>query len=258
MTPVRRIRQLRYITARTIAIHPIIQREIIPAWVDYLIENFDIDAMGTLICVLGTDGHIYVIDGQHRLSALMALGYEEFEVPCEVREDNVSQERLAEIWRTLQKRRPASPYADWEMGVKANVQWCLDVKRSADAAGVAVRGSQQKGAASCIRKMQKVVEAEYGCECLTAALRALRRAYGGIAIGFDGILVAGISKVFIDNDEVDDDHLVEVLSKYPGGAAGLIGRARGLADEQPGTLGDHVAAIVKTKYNVRRTKNALA
>jgi hypothetical protein len=68
----------------------------------------------------------------------------------------------------------------------------------------------------------------------------------------------GIGSVFIRyGDAVDTADLTKKLAGYPGGAAHVLGDARGLKQYHGGSVATNVAEVVVSLYNRQRRSRAL-
>ena len=84
--------------------------------------------------------------------------------------------------------------------------------------------------------IKKLYEKDEGAT-LARTIDTLLQAWGSTAAAVEGKLVEGLGLVFGRfNGEVDQAALVKKLAKYPGGAHGLLGNAKGLRDLRKATL----------------------
>jgi len=78
---VERKTRLHWVPIPLMRVSPLAQRDLSQARVDELAACFDVEQLGTPV-VSHRDGYFYVIDGQHRIEALKALGYGGRQVQC--------------------------------------------------------------------------------------------------------------------------------------------------------------------------------
>ena len=83
------------------------QRVIRPAWIAYLVANWDDDLAVTFL-VSHRDGRYFVVDGQHRMLALRERGDTEVRVACVIFEGLVTAEEAKRFRRTQQDRKSLS------------------------------------------------------------------------------------------------------------------------------------------------------
>jgi hypothetical protein len=80
-TKVERVARLRWVPIPKMRVSPVAQRQVNQARVDYIAANFDPEQIGTPT-VSERDGAFFVIDGQHRIEALKAIGWGDQSVQC--------------------------------------------------------------------------------------------------------------------------------------------------------------------------------
>lgn len=132
-------------------------------------------------------GDIYaVIDGQHRATAALSLGYEK--VPCAI--VDARSEDAAAIFAAINGDVTAmTPLALFKAARAAGVGWALAVDRACRAAGVTpliypVPASKQKPLMTMSVATMKTVVERHGEKVLAAALLCLSRANGAELPGF--------------------------------------------------------------------------
>lgn len=96
-----------------IQVVPALQRQILDARVVEIVNNFDKKCLGRILCNY-RDGKYYIIDGQHRLTALARLGYKEIE--CDVYFD-LTPEEEAKIYRFLASTKPHTPFEKFKADI---------------------------------------------------------------------------------------------------------------------------------------------
>jgi hypothetical protein len=90
------------------------------------------------------------------------------------------------------------------------------------------------------------------------AIAAITTAWGHDRSGVHQFIVGGLGSVFARyGAEIDSGGLIDRLAKFPGGAANLVGKARGLRELRGGTGPAAVAELVVMEYNRHRKTRAL-
>ena len=103
--------------ARELEIHPHAQRKINQAKLKEMRENFDLDAVGVIHAVqqmVKGKLHTYVVDGQHRVKNLLALGLGEWLVEVVVHSDVTDDARAAQLFLELNNRASVSAYSKFQ------------------------------------------------------------------------------------------------------------------------------------------------
>lgn len=240
--------------------HPRAQREINHGYLKRLMDSFDLDAVGTIHAVQykigGKDG-TWVVDGQHRVLALVQLGFGEWMLDVMVHLDAKTDERASELFLHLNKRLTVAPYDRFINEVVAGDDAAVGVNDIAKKFGLVVARQSGGGLLACPATLKKAYRFDDG-KSLTRALEILTGAYGKQASALEGKIIEGaaiLSK--INSGNLDDAALIKKLAKYPGGASALFGDAKGRMKFHKGSLARSIAAIMVDTYNNGRRSDRL-
>src|SRR5690606_15270957 len=99
------------VRADTLAVHPYAQRDLVPSKLKKLMTDLDLDAIGVLHAVeypIRGQAKLWVIDGQHRLHALLEHGFGEWEVEVKIHVDVDNDARASQLFLKLNDRSPVS------------------------------------------------------------------------------------------------------------------------------------------------------
>lgn len=127
-----------------------------------------------------------IIDGQHRCTAALALGYDR--VPCMI--VHASDEEAARIFATVNGNvTPMQPLAIYKAALAGNEEWALTLKAAADRAGVTVltypvAKAQQKPFQTMAVGACKESVLRHGGEAMGAALQLIAASEGAEQPGF--------------------------------------------------------------------------
>lgn len=233
------------------------QRELVPARVRSIVNDFDFDALGVLI-VSYRDGRYYVIDGQHRHAALMELGLGEWEVTCKVYEGLTDSDEAAIFVEANNTRKP-SAYDIFKASLRARDPECVGVTAIVERNGLEIAAYGRDGTVTCVTTLRQIYRAAPFGVLLDKTLGVAVDAFGVRSVAVEGHVLAGISIVLKTyEDKIDRPTLVQKLSKAPGGASGLVGRARTLREMRSASLDRLVAAVIVAEYNKGRRSGMLA
>lgn len=241
--------------ARDLRIHPHAQRDIIPSQLKKLVDNMDLDLIGTVHAVEqainGKQG-VWVVDGQHRIMALMELGLGDWICDVEIHTDAKEEKRAAELFLGLNSRIPVTPYMRFRNELVAERPEAIGVRNIADTFGIRIAGRTGDGCMCCVSSLKGIFRIDSG-KTLTSALRILTEAWGTKANALEGKVLEGIALVSRRYDgKLEIPKLITSLSKYPGGAAGVLGQARGLRITSSAPVGRCVAQVIVSRYNQGR------
>lgn len=248
------------VRADSLAIHPTAQRELVPSKLRKLMAELDLDAIGVLHAVeypIKKELKMWVIDGQHRLRALLDHGLGEWVVEVKVHLDANDDARASALFLKLNDRAPVSPFDKWMNELKAKSEAAINATGIAMKHGLTV--SRQSGDAkiACVTTLKKLYSVDGGVT-LDKTLDVICEAWGTKASAMEGKLIEGVGQVFAKyNGTIEQPAMVKKLAKYSGGASGLLGDARGLMEYRRATLARCVAERVVETYNLGRRAGKL-
>lgn len=239
-----------------------IQREAIQAWVRKLSRNFRREAIGVIYVSKRQDGTLAMLDGQHRVLALIEMGQGEQPVDCLVYE-GLSVDQEAELFLRFNDRRGVAATDKFRVGVAAGREDCVAIASILDELHLQIAGAPMTNGnapISCPAAMLSIYNRSGergGDAALRCALRCAITAFGTDGAALDGRIVGGLGELFLANAWVESDKLAERLAKFPGGASGLIGKAKGRYEFESASMSKCVARIAADAYNSRRTKHRI-
>lgn len=248
------------VEAKNLAIHPTAQRLISTDHLRKLREKFDLDAIGVIHAVeyeINGVTQLWVVDGQHRLRILMDEGFGDWVVTVLVHLDIKDEAGSCDKFLELNFKKPVSAYDKFEkanLAKHANETGVTKVLRDHQ---LVTSRSASDGAVCCVTALTKLYKADEGVT-LRATLDTIMAAWGRTTAACEGKLIEGMGIVFQTyNGSIDRPALVKKLSKYPGGASGLLGDAKGLRQYRRVSLARCVAERVVDLYNTNRRSGKL-
>jgi hypothetical protein len=245
------------VEARSLRIHPIAQREVVPSKLKKLIAELDLDAIGVLHAVeyeIPGHGHgIWIIDGQHRWRALMHHGFGEWVVEVKIHLDVTDDARASELFLKLNDRAVVSPYDKFQNEVSAGYPAAVKIVDILHRRGLKVARTIGDGNVCCVTALKNLFRTNNDGKTLELALDSIIAAWGTRAAALEGKLIEGIGLVYSAyNGSIDQAGMAKKLAKYPGGPSALLGDAKGLMPIHKATLSHCVADIVIARYNSGR------
>jgi hypothetical protein len=246
-----------YIAAEDLKPHPSAQRRLSPAQVKRIMNDLDLDAIGT-IHVVEIDDQTWIVDGQHRWSALMRHGFGDWKVRCEIHEDATDHARASALFLRLNNRALVGVFDRWQNEVQAGDPIAVGAKKVAESFGLRVALQKGDGIIACVAALKRIYAIDDGAT-LKDVLGILADAYGLTSDATEGKLLDGLAVVSSKfNGTLDRPTLTKKLAKYPGGAPSLIGDAKGLLRMRRCSMANAIAEVVIETYNVgRRSENRL-
>lgn len=241
---------------RNLTLDPRAQRAVVGPQLKRLVKNFDLDKVG-ILTVSVRDGIPYVVDGQHRWRAAVEKGLGDTKVKCEVFRD-LSLEQEAALFLSRNDAALVSAIDKFRVGLTKKDQDCLGVKAILDDYGCEVGTKAAYGCVSCPDTVLRIYRGDNGV-LLREVLDTVTNSWGTGGDALEHTVLKGTSQVLSRyNGEIDRAQLVKKLAKYPGGASGLIGNARGLSRMKPGLSVTKAAAeSILDTYNKGRRSGAL-
>lgn len=255
MKPVSKNQVIRKLQVRDLKIHPYAQREIVQAGLKDLIDNLDLNSIGTIHAVEykidGVNG-VWVVDGQTRLTALRHHGFDEWVVDVVIHTDIKDHAGSARLFLRLNNTRTVSNYWKYVRELTAGFPEACGVDTVLRSLKLKVEQSTSDGTVSAVKSLKMIWSWDYG-RTLRCGLESILEAWGDRAAALEGKVIEGVSRVICSYDgKIDRPALIKILSKYRGGPSGLLGTAKTYMDTHKCSMGRAVANCVILEYNNRR------
>jgi hypothetical protein len=248
------------VEAQTLRVHPFAQRDIVPSKLKKLMAELDLDAIGVLHAVeyeINGQAAKWIIDGQHRWRALIGHGLGEWLVEVKIHLDVTDDARASALFLKLNDRAAVSPFGKFANEVKAGVPEAVGVIQLVHARNLKATNASGDGQVRCVTALKRVYGLDGG-KALALTLETIIGAWGRTESAMDGKIIEGVGLVHSTyNGSIDLPALSKKLAKYPGGASGLLGDAKGLRQFRKASLPRCVAETVIEAYNVGRKTGKL-
>jgi len=216
-----RAARLRWVSIEQMKVNPLAQREINSARVDRLANEFDLEQMG-FPTVSMRDGSYFIIDGQHRIEALRAIGFGDESVQCQTY-DGLSEHEEAEMFLKLNDYLAIPAIPKYRAALTAGRPAESDIDRILRSCGLVVSKDKLPGAVQAVGTLRRVY-ARSGPKVLGRTLRLIRDAYGDS--GMEAGVIDGVGLLCQRyNGELDESVALDKLSRANGGVNGLLGKA---------------------------------
>lgn len=244
-------------------IDPAAQRKMSMPWVRAHVDAFDVDQLGYIVVNEREDGKLYVVDGQHRVELMRAVGWGDQRIHAEVFH-GLTQKEEAELFNARNDRRAVRKFDHFRISVTAGDQMSCDITRVVSECGLAISDQQTDGSISAVDKLEKIyngagiTSSREGRPALSRTLSVIKHAWGTSPAGFNGALIHGIGLVQLRyNGAIDQKALSTKLAPLKGGAPGLLGNARALREMTGRPVHHCVASLVVDIYNKGRRTGKL-
>lgn len=236
-----------------------IQRAVRPAHLTRIRRRLDLDALGVVIVSRRNDGRLAVLDGQHRVRALIDEGLGDYKVTCKVFE-GLSLPEEAGLFRRLNTTSKTSALEDLEKAVLEGEPEAVAIGKLLKRNGYRLTRAPGAGTIACAVALRKVYGTKgNGPAALGFALHVATQAWGAHSDSVDGSIVQGLGGFYSAfGEEIDRKALINKLAKHKGGAPGFLGQSKALADLEHLTVHRAVSRRAHGLYNKgRRESNQL-
>lgn len=242
---VERTGRRQWVRITNMEVSPLAQRDYKQYRVDHLVANFDPEQIGTPV-VNHRDGKYFIIDGQHRVATLKAVGWGDQSVECEVYQDLTEAEE-AEMFLKRNDTLSVTAFDRFRIGVRAGRHPEIDVDKIIRDQGLRVARSGP-GAIKAPATLVKVYNS-HGGQVLTAAISVAYAAYNDL--GLESRVIHGLSLMLsrYKNGLVDLDRLALQLGQLHLGVDGLIQAAWKIREKSGTAFTVAVAAAAVDAYN---------
>lgn len=245
---------IRAIEISDMRINPQAQRELNQAHVDYLLANFDAEALGIPLVSEHKEGGVTyynVVEGHHRVTMLKQKFGADTLVNCQVR-TGLTTPKEAGLFRDTNKRLNVAAIADYRAAVTQGSPAECHVERILRKLDMVITADKIEGGIRAVGTVMRVY-GRSGGPTLERTLRIIRDAYG--TPGLEAPIIDGIG-YFVDRygEEVKDHEVIEKLSRVHGGSSGLLGAATKLRLSTGNAKAHCLAAAAVTVVNRGRPK----
>lgn len=220
-------------------------------------SEFSWDKFGTPVVAIRTDGdgRMYVVDGQHRITAAREKGLEHEEIIVDARY-GLTEAEEAELFLGLNDKTNPTPLDKYLAGLVAGDPTILAIDEIVASLGLKVTYSGSTGTVRAVQALRKVYIKSP--DALRAALTTIVNAWGLDTVNFERSVLEGVGLVFADHaDIVTVRELSEKLAARPGRGGGLLGDARSRQGMYGGTVAKSVAATIALEWNKGRRSRRL-
>lgn len=255
--------QFKMVSVADLCIDPDAQRKLSLTWVKAHVDEFDVDQLGYIVVNVREDGAMFTIDGQHRVELMRAVGWGDQKIHAEVFTGLTLAEE-AELFNARNDRRAVRSFDRFRIAAVAGSPVECNIARIVQKRGMAISDQARDGNVAAVASLLKIYNGAglrsqtEGAHALDRTLAALTQCFGKNASAFSAKIIEGMGMVQLRyNGAIDQKALVTKLATFKGGAAGLLGIARALADMNGRPVHHSVAATIVDQYNKGRRTGQL-
>lgn len=238
--------------AKDLMIHPYAQRELVPSKLKSLTKSLDLDAIGIIHavdCNIGGVDGVWVIDGQHRVKALMEVGFGDWLVDCVIHADAADEQKSCDLFLKLNDRAAVYAYDKFMAEVRAGHASAVGATAVVESKGLAIGRTSAAKTITAVMCLKKAWALDNGIS-LARALEAMIQAWGTSAHCMEGKVIEAISTIFHRyGQKIDGASFVQKMAKFPGGPARVVGVAKGHMEVHRVSLARAIANTLIDAYN---------
>jgi len=242
------------LSVASLIVDPEVQRVLDQARVKAIADAFNPDALGTIEVSRRSNGSYHIIDGQHRAAAVRLVLGDDAKVLCRVF-SGLSLSEEAEMFRLFNNTKRPQAFDIFRTRIIEGDPVAVNIRRILLTSGWTLGLGNPPGFAA-VASAERIFRVDP--VALERSIMTVTRAWGYSEHSNDSRVIEGIGRVFVRyGPAIALDELIDRLAKFPGGAAGLLGKARGLSEMLHGPVIGAVAEIVVETYNKGRKTRAL-
>lgn len=251
------------VSVQELHVDPDAQRGLTPGWVKARVATFDVDQLGYIVVNKRENGKLYIVDGQHRVELMRAVGWGDQKIHAEVF-SGMSQAEEAELFIARNDRKSVSRYDKFRVSVTAGEPVACQIDKIVRDHGLVISDQAKDGHVNAVDALERVYRGggiasqQEGSVALAAALKVLLQAWGKQTSSVNGRVIQAIGMVQLRyNGAIDQKALTQKLAPFPGGAPSLLGKGRSMQELRGRPLHHCIASIIVDIYNKGRSVGKL-
>lgn len=235
-----------------------VQRPLDGVRVAAITADFEREGLGVIHVSKRADGTFHIVDGQHRIAALRALGRVDVPIPC-VMYEGLSRAEEAAMFRRLNNTRQIQVLDRFRVRIVEGDPIACEISDILKSHGWVVAKSGARGSFFAVSALEKVYRAKDGGDAATCdmLIKVATEAWGHDSNALRAEIVSGLGVLLRRHPHMEVVKLVTEMARHEGGPLGLIGQARQLHSIRSGRISDAMAEILVNRYNNRRKINRL-
>lgn len=246
------------VSIQDLHVDPDAQRKLTPGWVKARVSMFDVDQLGYIVVNKRPNGKMYIVDGQHRVELMRAVGWGDQKIHAEVF-NGMSQAQEAELFIARNDRKSVSRFDKFRVSVTAGEPVACSIEKIVRDHGLVISDQAKDGHVNAVDALERVylgcgiASQQEGAIALAAALKVVIQAWGKQPSSVNGRVIQALGMVQLRyNGGIDQKALTQKLAPFPGGAPSLLGKGRSMQELRGRPLHHCIASIVVDLYNKGR------
>lgn len=272
--------ELRLVPIGSIGVDYNYQRQLDAGRVSAMAADFDLDTVASIRVNVRNNGAMYVIDGQHRLAALKALGFGDKDKVEVLVHHGMTPQEEAKAFATHNRARAVNVMAMWHARSAAKDPTVTEINQILQVNGLQIRYGTGPGHIQCPaviesiftskslatknafhsglatrgRSVQRAKSGIRNTELLQSVLAAVVGGWGRDAENFQGVVMNAVASV-LTYSNLGVEEVASTLRGYEGGVIRLVadGRMYSRAHGVRSHVG--VAIAISTAYNKHKRED---
>jgi hypothetical protein len=214
-------------------------------------DNFEPAALNVVSLSRRKNGVLVCLDGQHRLKAAVANGYDD-PIHAAVFE-GLTMQQEAKLFRLLNNTTKVGAMALFNVAVTEKQPQAIAIQAILDRHGLVMNN----GDFAAISTARKIVEV-HGVQALDWSLQVILTTWGKGKQTLDGRVLEALAMLYTRSHEIiDTESLTEKMTQVPQGLHGLLGKARTVRELKRGRIQVCLVEVLIGLYNSGKRKNLL-
>lgn len=253
---IKRDAQIRTVKLGELRVSPTSQRDLNPSKWKQILNHLSMEDIGTFTLSY-RDGFYWVIDGQHRFTALREYfgeGWEEWEVEawCYF---GLTEAQEAEKFLVFNNILAVDAYSKFKIGVAAELPVPTDINRVVQSLGLKVTRYKAAGGVAAVGAITRVYD-KFGPGGLAHTLAIIRDAFA--LSGFERDIISGVALFWARYEgQVDQAELTKSLGRVSQGYKGVLQRSALWKERVNQPMDQCVAASISDIYSTGRRGKGL-
>lgn len=250
------------VNVQELNVDPDAQRALNPGWVKAHVSVFDVDQLGYIVVNKRANGKLFVVDGQHRVELLRAVGWGDQRIHAEIFY-GLDKQAEAKLFNARNDRKAVSKFDKFRVSVTAGDPDACAIDKIVRDHGMVISNQAKDGHICAVDALEKVYKGggiagkKEGARALGDSLNCVVRAWGKQQTAVNGKVLQALGMVELRyNGKLDQRALADKLAPFPGGAPSLLGKGRAMQELRGRPLHHCIASIIVDVYNKGRRSGA--
>lgn len=228
------------------------QRDLRQTWVTKIVKEYNADLMQPIDVSLRADGSFFIIDGQHRVAAMVQLGHNV--IGAMVHRGLSPSDEAVLFWLFQRERHALSAWDSFRARLVGKEPTAVGVLATVEAHGLTLGQGRGYDVAAVVT-LENIFRVG-GRKLLSSVLGLIRETWPMSPRRFEASIMGGLAIVLARYERADQferQRLVNVLSVIPPSALIASARERGGYTDSRDRLDYATAKIIREQYNKRRS-----